>query len=116
MESLYQNCLKLNTYRFFVAEVPLLFEAGWQDFFDVVIYVESDTESNYARLNLPDFTFQITRLAWRVLLTQRSSETRRHCNSEHRNEKNVTRKRRIYYKKLTKNPLNNPLYLSCRII
>lgn len=57
MESLYQNCLKLNTYRFFVAEVPLLFEAGWQDFFDVVIYVESDTESNYARLNLPDFTF-----------------------------------------------------------
>jgi dephospho-CoA kinase len=50
MESLYQKCLKLNKYQFFVVEVPLLFEVGWEDFFDVTIYVTCNKNLAFTRL------------------------------------------------------------------
>lgn len=51
MEFLYQKCLKLNKYQLFVAEVPLLFEAGWEDFFDIILYVVCNKTTSFARLN-----------------------------------------------------------------
>lgn len=37
----YSACLKSNRYHFFVCEVPLLFEIGFDTFFDKIIYVEA---------------------------------------------------------------------------
>lgn len=42
METLYIEACKLHQYKMFVAEVPLLFEAGWEFFFDAVITVVAD--------------------------------------------------------------------------
>lgn len=42
METLYIEACTLHQYNLFVAEVPLLFEAGWELFFDAVITVVAD--------------------------------------------------------------------------
>lgn len=38
----YEACLKSKSYHLFVCEVPLLFEIGFDTFFDKTIYVEAD--------------------------------------------------------------------------
>lgn len=40
----YFTCLKSNIYHFFVCEVPLLFEIGFDTFFDKTIYIEADDD------------------------------------------------------------------------
>lgn len=45
MERLYQECVKTRSHPLFVAEIPLLFEAGMQDDFDAVIAVYADPET-----------------------------------------------------------------------
>lgn len=42
METLYKEACKLGQHKFFVVEVPLLFESGWEFFFDKVITITSD--------------------------------------------------------------------------
>lgn len=42
MESLYEKVSKKNQYPLFVVEIPLLFEAGWSDWFDVSVSVYAD--------------------------------------------------------------------------
>jgi len=42
MEALYESVHALKHHQLFVAEVPLLFEAGWERFFDRVIAVTAD--------------------------------------------------------------------------
>jgi dephospho-CoA kinase len=40
----YNTCLKSNIYHFFVCEVPLLFEIGFDTFFDKIIYIEASND------------------------------------------------------------------------
>lgn len=42
LESLHEEMNKLNYKNFFVAEVPLLFEVGWENFFDDIITVTAE--------------------------------------------------------------------------
>lgn len=41
IDEAYKTCLKAKNYRYFVCEVPLLFEIGFETFFDKTIYVEA---------------------------------------------------------------------------
>ncbi len=45
MESLYEKVSKENQYPLFVVEIPLLFEAGWNDWFDATVTVYADPAS-----------------------------------------------------------------------
>lgn len=47
----YQKCSKFAKAPLFVVEVPLLFEAGWQSFFDIVILVKADMEIRKKRFD-----------------------------------------------------------------
>lgn len=42
MEEFYHSACEQNTASLFVAEIPLLYEIGWERFFDVVIALQSD--------------------------------------------------------------------------
>ncbi len=50
VEALIENCGKKNNDKsFFVVEVPLLFEAGWNHYFDSIVLVTSSKDSCLAR-------------------------------------------------------------------
>jgi len=55
IEELYENVKKQNHYRFFVVEIPLLFELGKQSEYDYVITVITDSESCKERLKKRGF-------------------------------------------------------------
>lgn len=57
IHSLYLKCLELNNNQFFVVEIPLLFEIGWEKFFDVTIYVTCEKTSAFQRARHAGFSF-----------------------------------------------------------
>ncbi len=42
IENIYQTCPLSENHKYFVVEVPLLFEAGWQKYFDITIFISAD--------------------------------------------------------------------------
>lgn len=67
MEALYKEACKIRQHGFFVVEIPLLFECGWEFFFDTVITITADEvvcrkRSLQKGLNDDDYSLRSCRL------------------------------------------------------